>query len=263
MVDAKRRHRSHPPGFFFLSREDAPNMPPLDTQQGQDFINAIIEITGGIDLVVFDNMQALLTPGDDFGAASWEHTLPWVRDLTARSIGQIWVHHTGRDETHAYGTTVREWQLDIVGLLERVERPELDIAFKLSFPKARERSPDNRANFEPAVITLENDKWTSERGDHVQLGRKQAPLRGAALVGFEHLKKCLADAPVEVPPSKDVPPGVAGVTLDLWRRYLETSGIINPEGSRREQFRRIRVTLQERRLIRVWAGFAWLSHGVT
>jgi hypothetical protein len=37
-------------------------------------------------------------------------------------------------------------------LMETIERPEADIAFSLKFTKARERTPDNRADFEAAVI---------------------------------------------------------------------------------------------------------------
>jgi hypothetical protein len=29
----------------------------------------------------------------------WQDTLPWIRSLTNRSIGQLWVHHTGHEET--------------------------------------------------------------------------------------------------------------------------------------------------------------------
>ena len=38
--------------------------------------------------------------------------------------------------------------------------PDLDVAFRLSFKKARERTPANRLDFVDATITLNNDKWT-------------------------------------------------------------------------------------------------------
>jgi hypothetical protein len=75
----------------------------------------------------------------------------------------LWVHHTGLSESHGYGTNTREWQFDTVVLLERIEQVDADIAFKLTFTKTRERTPDNRTDFEPAIIRLASDTWTSER----------------------------------------------------------------------------------------------------
>ena len=54
-------------------------------------------------------------------------------------------------------TSTREWQLDTVILLERVELPGADIAFKTEFTKARERTPDNRTDFDEATITLADE----------------------------------------------------------------------------------------------------------
>jgi hypothetical protein len=58
--------------------------------------------------------------------------------------------------------------------MEAIERPEVDIAFKCKFSKARERTPDNQADFDPAVITLAGDRWTSERGGDIGPKRKTA-----------------------------------------------------------------------------------------
>ena len=84
------------------------------------------------------------------------------------------MHHTGLAEDHGYGDKTREWGLDTVILMEAIERPEVDIAFKCKFSKARERTPDNRADFDPAVITLAGDSWTSERGGDIGPKRKTA-----------------------------------------------------------------------------------------
>ena len=35
---------------------------------------------------------------------AWAQALPWVKSLTKRGIGQLWVHHTGHDESKGYGT---------------------------------------------------------------------------------------------------------------------------------------------------------------
>ena len=90
--------------------------------------------------------------------------------------------------------------------------------------------------------------------------RPAKKLTGAAKIAFDQLCNCLADHAQEIPPSRHVPTGVQGVTLGLWRGYLENAGIVNRKGSPREQFRRVRVTLQDLGFIGV---FVWASHRVT
>ena len=146
LADAARRQGAAPKTLNILSRDDIEEMPPLNTPQGQAFIETFIKRIGGADFVIFDNIQSLVA-GDMKEEEAWAQILPWVRTLTRQSTGQLWVQHTGHNETHAYGTKTREWQLDTVMLLKRIERPETDIAFRLSFTKCRERTPQNRADF--------------------------------------------------------------------------------------------------------------------
>ena len=47
------------------------------------------------------------------------------------------------------------------GPMERVEIPGADLAFSLKFTKARERTPENRADFEPVTMQLMGDQWQS------------------------------------------------------------------------------------------------------
>ena len=74
-----------------------------------------------------------LIAGDMKDEEPWQQTLPWVRWLTRQAVGQIWVHHTGHDETRSYGTKTREWQMDTVIHLDAVKRDETDISFCLQF----------------------------------------------------------------------------------------------------------------------------------
>jgi hypothetical protein len=146
--------------FFAFNREDAPDMEPLDTAAGQSFIESLLQQIGGVELVIFDNVMSLIS-GDHKDEAGWIKTLPWIRGLTRRCIGQIWMHHTGHDESRSYGTKTREWQMDTVAHMERVEQPNTDVSFKLVFRKARERTTSNRADFTDVEIALVNDRWTS------------------------------------------------------------------------------------------------------
>jgi hypothetical protein len=84
-------------------------------------------------------------------------------------------------------------------------------------------------------------------------------LPDSAKLGLEQLKNCLADHATDVPPSSHVKSGTKGVPIKLWRSYLVSAGLINPDGNPREQFRRMNVTLQGGGYIGVWDGFVWLK----
>jgi len=46
--------------MFVLNREDFPDMAPLNTRAGQMFVDKFIDAIGGVDCVLFDNLQSLL-----------------------------------------------------------------------------------------------------------------------------------------------------------------------------------------------------------
>jgi len=168
------RRGSIPETFYALSHEDIPDFAPLNTPAGQQCIEQIIDRIGGVDLILFDNTMSL-TSGDLKDGESWQQTLPWVRSLTRRAIGQIWIHHTGHDETRSYGTKIREWQMDTVIHLEAVVRPDTDVSFSLQFRKARERTPATRADFQEVRIALVNDRWEHDAVKTERV-RKVSPL---------------------------------------------------------------------------------------
>jgi hypothetical protein len=147
--------------LHILSHEDVEDFAPLNTPEGQAQIEAVIAKIGGVDFVIFDNIMSL-TIGDMKDEKSWTETLPWVKSLTKRLIGQLWIHHTGHDETRSYGAKTKEWQLDTVIGLTAVEREDTDVSFKLSFGKARGRTPVNRDDFVDKNVALIDDRWVYE-----------------------------------------------------------------------------------------------------
>ena len=162
VIDAVRRHRNAPPNVFILTREEYPEMPPPDTLEGQTFINDFIDRIGGVDLLFFDRIMSLLKGDDKFGEDSWKKTLPWIYDLTRREIGQVWVHHTGHKEDHGYGAKFREWHLDAVLMLIRTVIPDdSELAFNVTFTKARDQGPDNTRDFASFLAYFNQDKWCS------------------------------------------------------------------------------------------------------
>jgi AAA domain-containing protein len=161
LTDATKRWDAVPGTLFILARDDVDNMPPLNTMVGQTFVERYIKALGGIDLIIFDNVQALLNGNMREGDA-WEGVKSWLRKLTKQQIGQLWVHHTGHNEEHGYGDKTREWEMSTVMLMKRIVRPDADVAFQLDFPKTRERTPENRTDFAPVVVTLADDQWRGE-----------------------------------------------------------------------------------------------------
>jgi hypothetical protein len=107
------------------------------------------------------------------GHAEWP--LPDARrNQTKRAIGQIWIHHTGHDETRGYGTKTREWQMDTTAICEAVKRNDTDVSFRPTFRKGRERTPDTHADFRDVNIALVDDVWTFDTAPPKKAGWTKA-----------------------------------------------------------------------------------------
>lgn len=217
IADAVERLGEVPAGFFAFSHEDVEAFAPLNTPAGRACVEALIQRIGGVDLVIFDSIMCLTT-GDMKDEESWQQTLPWARSLTRRGIGQIWVHHTGHDETRGYGTKTREWQMDTVVVLEAVRRDDTDVSFCLDFRKARERSPATRLDFQQARVALLDDRWMFEAAE-ARRPAKVSPLGGKFL---DALRNAMAgDERVNLR-------GQPAVSTDVWRAECVTLGLIDP-----------------------------------
>jgi hypothetical protein len=254
LQDAVRRAGVTPSGLLALSREDFESMPPLNTPEGRQWIGSFVEQHGLFDLIIFDNIQAPLV-GNMRDEEQWAEALPLVRDLTRRHIGQIWFHHTGHDETRSYGSKAREWQMDTVGLLKRVEDSDTeDLTFTLEFTKARERTRDNREDFDPITTSLIGDKWTAAAVSPA------SKVGGAPKIALDILKRCIAEASERPPASNHIPPDIRAVKASLWRKccYQGTISEADTPDSKQKAFRRAQQKLQEFGKIGVWNEWVWL-----
>jgi hypothetical protein len=233
LEDMVRRLGSVPPLLYPFSREDIEGFAPLNTREGQDAIWKLIEEVQRrsdqkLDAIIFDNIMSLIV-GDMKEEDAWRDTLPLVTELTRRAIGQVWEHHTGHDASRGYGTKTREWRMDTVMHLDEVKRSDAYISFKLTFPKARERTPANRDDFAEVEIALVNDRW--EGTIVVNSGKEK--LTGKALKFFEALQTVLArDSGLTT-------------TLEKWLAECVRIGLINPgkPDSARSQFSEYRSKL--------------------
>ena len=142
-------------------------MPPLNTEAGHNWVLALIDRLGGVDVVIFDNVMSLIG-GDQKDEVPWTETLPLVQSLTGRRVGQIWLDHTGHNQDRQYGSSTKAWRFDAVGIMAPLPEDQQtrgEVAFALSFDhpgKARRRTPDNWRDFEGCTIRLADDRWTSE-----------------------------------------------------------------------------------------------------
>jgi hypothetical protein len=230
LLDAGRRANVKPDGLFVLSREDV-DLPPLNSEEGYRFMLDLIDSRGPFDLIVFDNIQALLI-GDMTTEEQWAKVLPLVRGLSKRSIGQLWFHHTGHDEKKSYGSKAREWQMDTVILMKREGADqESDIEFGIQFTKARERTPRNRSDFDEVTISLRDDRWHSNRVE------KMSKDTGDALRDLEALIRDQAEAG---------PCGDTMVLRDDWRVRSNVTWSARKPEARKKAFNRANDALAKR-----------------
>ena len=172
---------------------------------------------GGVDLIVFDNIMSLVA-GDQKDEEGWRQIMPWVLSLTKRSMGQIWIHHTGHDGNRSYGTKTREWQMSNHVHLDRVNLEDTDVSFTWAFKKARERNPENRGDFDDVNIALVNGRWTGSASS-----TRKEKLRPLERKFFEALQ----NATIGNEANKMY--GRPAASFDLWKAECTRKGLLDPQ----------------------------------
>lgn len=249
-------------GLFLLSREDFEDMPPLDTQEGQDWLDSYINAARP-DLIILDNLMSL-TVGNLKETDSWRMIEPWLKSLTRRRIGLLLVHHLGHDRTKVYGDATKEWTVDYVILGEGVDDPNADVCLKLEFKKARRRRPDSADDFATGKARLEAGEWTWTPTD---MSRKSGgKLTDKAQIALKALRTALASAG-EKPPYHSMTAGVdTAVLMSTWRRYFtqEAGYADDPKGrdAERKAFDRGKEQLKALGVVGIWGDWAWTDSKV-
>jgi hypothetical protein len=250
LVDEVQRSGLQPKGMHILSHEDVSNFAPLNTPQGQAQIEHVIKLIGDVDLIVFDNIMCLIL-GDMKDEEGWRQTMPWLHSLTRRRIGQLWLHHTGHDETRGYGTKTREWQMDTVISLETIERPDTDVSFQLGFRKARERTPATREDFAEKRVALVNDQWKYLAANG---GAGHGHVPPLALKFLEALHNAIAGSDAKMY-------GRPAATVEHWRAGCIKAGLIDSKdkpNSQRALFSKYKLSLISANRIACNDTMAWL-----
>jgi energy-coupling factor transporter ATP-binding protein EcfA2 len=143
--------------LHMLCREDFPAMQGLNTPIGQTFVLEWVDRLKPA-IVFLDSRMSLLV-GDMKDEVVWTATMPLVLALTRRRVAQVWLDHTGHDASHIYGSKTKEWQMDVVAMVEEVIGTGDGININLRFTKARRRRPETRDDFAAGTITLNQDEW--------------------------------------------------------------------------------------------------------
>ena len=169
-------------------------MSALNTEAGHTFVKDLIASVGGVDGVIFDNVMSL-APGDQKDEEIWAGCIPLVEYLSRNGIAQIWLDHTGHNTARQYGSSTKSWRFDALVMLTplaRDDEPTPDhLAFKLSFDKARRRTPDNWQEFAPQVVRLIDDEWTTEPVDRSQAGTDNKNLSDKHAAIFDVIETVL------------------------------------------------------------------------
>jgi hypothetical protein len=219
------------------------DMPPLNTPEGEKWLWQEIEAVKP-DLIVFDAIMCLLV-GSMSEEESWAPVKALVRKISSRRIAQVWLHHTGHDNTKSFGTKTREWEMDTVVSLTKAGDEGNAIAFE--FKKARLRTPETRDQFESKTLRCEVDGWVSDgqvvkssKGD----GRQEiVVVRQAIIAAYNRL----ADG-VQTSPGFDGQP-VRKVSIETIRNEVKSRGFLETNDkdalttSARQMFHRAKGSL--------------------
>jgi putative DNA primase/helicase len=166
-----------PPFFRFLSGDLTDGgLPDLGTSEGQAEIDAAI---GNAELIIVDNLSALLRCGKENEGESWLPVQGWA--LAHRRAGRsiLFIHHAGKSGLQR-GTSRREDVLDTVIALRRPEdyRAAQGARFEIHFEKARGFHGDDARSFE-AMYEERDDAalWTRIEITAAELTRVADALR--------------------------------------------------------------------------------------
>jgi hypothetical protein len=249
----------HGPGlqFFGYNREylGYAGMPPLNTTAGQIWLWREIDIIKP-DLIIFDSIMCLLV-GPMQDEATWAPMKPMVCELSARRIAQIWFNHAN-DLGKSFGDKTREWEMDTVAKLSKVEGDET--AIRLDFTKARLRTPNTAGQFSP-LIFRPGDDWRFEIAKTESGGKSGCDVdmvRDEFIKAYDFLADGVTKSPSLDDRSSVRKVSTAAIRDELRNRgYLETDEKGNIERVSRNHFARAKETLLRRGIFIERKGQIW------
>jgi hypothetical protein len=217
-------------------------------------------------LVIVDTLTRALAGGSDSDPADMgAYVLSVDRIRLSTNAHMLSIHHTGKNaDRGARGHSSLRAAADTEIEVTRDDARGVSIARVM---KQRDLPGDG----EPIAFRLERVELGSDEdrdpvsscvvlpADDVPAPSKRRPLTPATKRALDLLHAAMANNPIPAPASSHIPRSVtSGVSKTVWRHMCEKGGIINSEGSPREQLRRFVVTLKDAGFIGVWEDFVWL-----
>jgi hypothetical protein len=251
------------PNFHYVSWQEPPELKgekfgPLNTAEGQSYLLKLCELIRPT-VVILDNVQSLLD-GDMREEVPWNETQPLVLELTRCGIAQIWGDHTGHDHTRQYGASRKQWAFDTVLMAKPAQVASADLALAIDFSaKARNRSPDNKTEYEPRIIQLTNGEWSWSDAEPDSLSG-QCPVRGHQAVALQMLERAMK-AHAFLAPVFDG--GAEGLVCDVkhWRTFFYDYGMPGmSQDTKCRTFNRQVEALQGKKLIAANGNLIWPTH---
>lgn len=128
-------------------------IPDLATPEGQAAIEKHLD---GVELLILDNLSALVRMGKENEAESWRPLQTWLLSLRKRGISVLIVHHANKNGEQR-GTSKKEDLLDTVIALKRPEDYETKqgARFNIQYEKARGFRGDAAEPFEAYLVEEE------------------------------------------------------------------------------------------------------------
>jgi KaiC/GvpD/RAD55 family RecA-like ATPase len=183
--------------------------PALDLRDGKLWLRQLVQEYQP-DVLVLDSIMSLVG-GIMKEEESWAAMREVVRWLSSKGIAQIWLHHTGHDSGKSYGTKTREWEMDTVLALRKIDGDdgnERGTRVELEFTKARLRTPETHDEFKArvAVFDAEQAQW---RIDHAAppvitqaVKRKAGRPPAVAVQMAKHIERAYGELSEEVRESR-------------------------------------------------------------
>jgi len=241
-------------------------MPAFNTPEGQKWLRREIDIIKP-DIIFFDSMMCLLS-GSLKEEEAWIEMKPFVRELTARRIAQVWFNHAN-DLGKSFGDKTRGWEMDTIVCLTSAN-PDCaeDTSIRFEFTKARLRVPNTFDQFQSMIIEPGEDSWKWERApmSKGKAGRARNDLRREYLEAYEKLihfgsgSVCMSDGNgIDGFPIVKVPTTAIRDELKC-RGYLdlEDDGSISATG--RSDLRRAKMDLLKAKTLTEVDGQIWRLH---
>lgn len=265
---AIRRQYGLPPGVPFLLIPTAVDLCTED-HETEALIAEIHRAARSMDcplrLVIVDTLNRVMAGGNendsqDMGALIRNADV--IRQVTGAHV--MFVHHGGKDRDKktrghssffgALDTAIEVTVSEVTGNRTAKVRKQKDGEDGTSFGFRLETVTLDDTGPEPVTtcVVVPADAQEADEGQ----GRRLPS--GVNALALDALRKAIADHGTVPPASAHIPPSVAAVSPDLWRRTFYAMRSTETADANKKAFKRATVELQNKGFAATWGEYSWL-----